>query len=160
MWLLIPLTLLPQYLMGERGAAPVFGPDTSTGLVPLWHVLAYYALFFAFGALAYGRRNRAGTPVIEAAGRGSMFILPVTFLVVFPVALVLTFESHGWLTASVAQVIYTWAMIFGLLFACGGFVFLVVMGKMWFKEAKSRFQNPRTRIPSSWMSVIATTLMG
>ena len=115
MWLLIPLTLLPQYLMGERGAAPVFGPDTSTGLVPLWHVLAYYALFFAFGALAYGRHNRAGTPVIEAAGRGSMFILPVTFLVVFPVALVLTFESHGWLTASVAQVIYTWAMIFGLL---------------------------------------------
>ena len=75
MWLLIPLTLLPQYLMGERGAAPV----------------------------------------IEAAGRGSMFILPVTFLVVFPVAVVLTFESHGWLTASVAQVIYTWAMIFGLL---------------------------------------------
>ncbi|MGZ0220349.1 MAG: hypothetical protein ACKVIY_15180, partial [Acidimicrobiales bacterium] len=64
---------------------------------------------------AYGRHNRAGTPVIEAAGRGSMFILPVTFLVVFPVALVLTFESHGWLTASVAQVIYTWAMIFGLL---------------------------------------------
>jgi hypothetical protein len=52
------------------------------------------------------------------------------------------------------------AMIFGLLFACGGFVFLVVMGKMWFKEAKCRFQNPRTRIPSSWMSVIATTLMG
>ena len=34
MWTMIPLTLFPQLLMGEGGAYPVFGPDTSDDLVP------------------------------------------------------------------------------------------------------------------------------
>ena len=114
MWVLIPLTLLPQLAMGERGAAPTFGPDTSIGVVPLWHVLAYYGIFFGFGALAYARKTPTSRPVIEIVGRGWMIILAVTVLVVFPVALGFTFDGD-WFVASILQVLYTWAMIFGLL---------------------------------------------
>ncbi len=114
MWVLIPLTLLPQFAMGEQGEVPTFGPDTSIGVVPLWHVLAYYAVFFGFGALAYARKTPAGKPVIEVVGRGWMIILAVTVLVVFPVALGFTFDGD-WYLASILQVSYAWAMIFGLL---------------------------------------------
>ncbi len=60
MWMLIPLTVLPQLLMGDRGELRVFGPDTSTGWVPEWHVLAYYAVFFVFGSLLFDRSGRSG----------------------------------------------------------------------------------------------------
>ena len=46
---LIPLTMIPQSLMGL--VVPGFGPDTSLGLLPMPHILLYYALFFFFGAL-------------------------------------------------------------------------------------------------------------
>ncbi len=47
-WLL-PLTLLGQLCMVQS-----FGPDTSAGLIPWPPVLAYYAIFFGFGAVLYG----------------------------------------------------------------------------------------------------------
>ena len=47
MWSLLPLTLLPHFLMGSSGDIPVFGPDTSTGLVPTSHVFVYYGIFLA-----------------------------------------------------------------------------------------------------------------
>ncbi|MEM7337077.1 MAG: acyltransferase family protein [Actinomycetota bacterium] len=43
------LSVLPQLAMRE----PIFGPDTSDGLLPAPHVLAFYATFFAFGAVAF-----------------------------------------------------------------------------------------------------------
>ncbi|MBD3268277.1 acyltransferase family protein, partial [bacterium] len=55
LWL-IPLTLLPQWYMSN----PVFGPDTSVGLLPLPHVLLFYAMFFGFGALYYFSNDTAG----------------------------------------------------------------------------------------------------
>ena len=36
-----------------RLVVPGFGPDTSSGLLPMPHVFLYYALFFAFGALHF-----------------------------------------------------------------------------------------------------------
>jgi len=49
-WLwLLPLTLLAQLCMVQT-----FGPDTSAGLIPWPPVLAYYAIFFGFGAVLYG----------------------------------------------------------------------------------------------------------
>ena len=48
LWL-VPLTMVPQAFMGAGGASPIFGPDTSAGLLPIPHVLAYYAIFFGFG---------------------------------------------------------------------------------------------------------------
>ena len=44
MWLLVPLTLLPQLGMAGGGAYPMFGPDTNTGLLPSLHVLSYRVL--------------------------------------------------------------------------------------------------------------------
>lgn len=124
MWLMIPLTLLPQLSMGDGGRIPVFGPDTSIGWIPLWHVLAYYALFFAFGALLYGRTGRSGAPRVETLGKWWWAILPATLLLVFGTALYFTYDpsvaewlppEDAWLIASVLQVLYAWGMCIGLI---------------------------------------------
>lgn len=115
-WLLVPVTVVPQLAMGGGGDFPVFGPDTSTGLWPAAHVLAYYGLFFAFGALAYDRRDRSGRLLIDTVGRRWPAWLPVTVVVILPLGLWLTFVVDGsWLLASAAQVAYTWAMCFALI---------------------------------------------
>jgi peptidoglycan/LPS O-acetylase OafA/YrhL len=115
LWALIPITLAPQLLMGEGGDTRVFGPDTSTGWIPVWHVLAYYAVFFAFGALAYGRIDRRGGELIGAVGRWWTLQL-VAASAVFAVALDLTFDPESsWLLASIAQVAFAWLTIFGLV---------------------------------------------
>ena len=59
LWL-IPLTMIPQWFMGDGGTSPIFGPDTSTGILPIPHVFAYYAIFFGFGALYFGFDDRSG----------------------------------------------------------------------------------------------------
>ena len=117
MWSMVPLTIVPQLSMGEGGAYPVFGPDTSDGLVPLPHVLAYYATFFAFGALMYRREGRTGTPLVDTVGRPWWLFLPVSFLIVLPAGLAFTFEPEifSWPVASVLQVLYAWGMCFGLI---------------------------------------------
>ena len=116
-WLLVPVTVIPQLAMGGGGDFPVFGPDTATGFWPPAHVLAYYGLFFAFGALIYDRRNRSGDRLlIDAVGRHWFAWLPVTAVVILPLGLGLTFAEDGsWPLASVAQVAYTWAMCFALI---------------------------------------------
>ncbi len=117
MWSMIPLTIVPQLYMGGGGAYPVFGPDTSDGLVPLPHVLAYYATFFAFGALMYRRRGRSGLELVDTIGSRWWLFLPVSFLIVLPAGLVFTFEPElfSWPAASVLQVAYAWGMCFGLM---------------------------------------------
>jgi len=119
MWALIPLTLLPQLAMGEGGANPTFGPDTSTGLLPIPHVLAYYAVFFAFGSLLYGRRRGEKGLLVDAIGGWWIIMLPIAVFVVFPQAMRFTFDvfDRSWRLASIAQVAYTWAMIVGLMAA-------------------------------------------
>ena len=117
MSLLIPLTLLPQFGMAGGGAYPMFGPDTDTGLLPPIHLLAYYAAFFAFGALAYGRRDREGALLADTLGRRWPFVLPVTVLVVLPTGLAVTFlpEIRSWEASQVLQVIYAWGMCLGMI---------------------------------------------
>ena len=51
-WLLVPLAVAPQYAMHEQA----FGPDTADSLIPAGRVLAYYAIFFAFGVF-FRQRN-------------------------------------------------------------------------------------------------------
>ncbi len=117
MWSIVPFTLLGQWLMGERGENPVFGPDTSLGLIPLPHVFGYYALFFVFGALLFDRSNRKGEFLVDTLGRRWRIILPVAVLVVFPLALSFTFagENPSWELATAAQGAYTWMMSIGLI---------------------------------------------
>ncbi|WP_165075941.1 acyltransferase family protein [Paludisphaera rhizosphaerae] len=119
LWL-IPLTMLPQWLMGDG----VFGPDTSSGILPIPHVLAYYAIFFGFGALDYAYDD-------HAARVGSRWGLPlaIALLVVFPLGMALT---TGWpeplaatfggldpsqrrLLSTALQAAYPWLMTFGLM---------------------------------------------
>jgi len=61
--------------MGDWGEIPVFGPDASTGLIPLPRTLAHYAVFFAFGALLYRRPKREGGLLVETLGRWWMVLL-------------------------------------------------------------------------------------
>ncbi len=126
-WLLSPVglavpilaTLFPQGLMGASNAG--FGPDTSIGLLPVPHVLLYYALFFGFGALycdCGDAENRLG--------RGWRWVLPVTLVLVFPLALEFGTGTWGfreaWLPARyhgpaavVLQTLYAWLMSFACM---------------------------------------------
>jgi peptidoglycan/LPS O-acetylase OafA/YrhL len=122
MWVLIPLTVIPQLAMGGGGEVPAFGPDTSTDLIPIPHVLVYYGVFFAFGALMYGRRNRRGGSLIDTFGSRWKLTLPLTVAIVFPVSLGLTFEGGSWPIASLSQVVYTWLMIGALVGAFRAFL--------------------------------------
>ena len=55
---LVPLTALTQSVMFAGIVIPGFGPDTSGGLLPIPHVVAYSAIFFAFGAMVTLRPER------------------------------------------------------------------------------------------------------
>jgi len=117
---LVVATWPGQYLMGEQGAFRVFGPDTSTGLVPEPHVLGYYALFFAFGVVAFDTRGRGGGELADTLGRHWRITLPTTLVIVFPLSLHATFgsDSEGqwaWWAASLLQAAFTWAMILALI---------------------------------------------
>ncbi len=113
LWL-VPLTMGPQWFMAERGAIPEFGPDTSTALLPMPHLLAYYAVFFFFGALYHDCGDREGR-----VGRRWAVALPVALLIVFPVGLVLgliprTSVGHH-LVSGFMQTLFAWMMVFALM---------------------------------------------
>lgn len=115
---LVPLTMLPQSIMGTM--FPTFGPDTSVGLLPMPHVLFYYAIFFGFGALYYDNRDEEGR-----LGRWWMFTLPISLVILFPIGYELTYGGLGfkeWFAEplrqplSVAlQSLYAWLMTCGLI---------------------------------------------
>jgi hypothetical protein len=118
LWL-IPLTILPQSMMGLL--FPNFGPDTSAGLVPMPQVMFYYAIFFFFGAIYFDCDDQQGH-----VGRWWRYTLPVALLLVFPIGLELTTGGLGfgtqWLdpelhrpVSVVSQVVYVWLMTFGLM---------------------------------------------
>ena len=120
LWL-IPLTMIPQWFMGESGASPIFGPDTSTGLLPIPHVFAYYAIFFGFGTAYFGLDDRSGR-----VGERWWLPLSVGLLVILPLGLALT---EGWtgpagyelaplprrLLSVALQAAYPWLITFGLM---------------------------------------------
>ena len=102
---LIPLTLLPQWFMGEGEI--YFGPDTSTGILPQPHVLVYYGLFFAFGALYFEADDTD-----FRVGRQWWLLLPLALLIAFPVWVV-TIGNHS--AGAVIQALYVWIMSFGMM---------------------------------------------
>ena len=118
-WLAIPATLLPQLLMHE----PIFGPDTSDGPVPNPVVLAYYALFFAFGAFCYRRS-------IVVSRRWAIALIP-TLTVIFLSGLVFLYETPApWAAyvSAVFQATYAWLMCFGLM---GLFRWIAARERFW-----------------------------
>ena len=125
-FLLIPITLLPQFFMGL--VTPVFGPATSAGILPAPHILFYYGIFFAFGALYYDCDDEEGH-----VGKRWWLTLPLGLLIVFPLGVDFTFGSYGWreqllpedqfrLASVIFQATYAWLMTFGLM---GAFRFLL-----------------------------------
>lgn len=114
LWL-VPLTMLPQWFM----QAATFGPDSSVGLLPIPSVLAYYAIFFFFGAMYWDMDDTSGK-----LGRRWYIHLPLALLIIFPIGLDLvsgTFgifppiadESTRVLAGGLFQAAFAWLMTFG-----------------------------------------------
>ena len=102
---LLPISLIPQWFQGLE--MPAIGPDTSTGILPLPHILAYYLCYFAFGALYYDADDTTGR-----LGKRWWLLLPVSVLILFPACLV-TMTNRS--AATPVQAAYTWGMAFGLM---------------------------------------------
>ncbi len=50
-------------MMFAGNVVPAFGPDASAGLLPIPRVLAYFAIFFGFGAIVYLTPGKGAGPV-------------------------------------------------------------------------------------------------
>lgn len=122
LWL-VPLAMVPQHFMHLRGAIPGFGPDTSTGLLPMPHVLLYYSVFFAFGALAFCAHGQDAK-----FGRFWWLSLLLAFLIL-PIALMFAYnpvqastiiesEAARKLASNLMQVLFAWLATFGMLGLC------------------------------------------
>lgn len=120
LWL-VPLTMSAQWFMGTGGESAIFGPDTSTGLLPIPHVFAYYAIFFGFGAIYYHHDDPTG----EVGGHwwlplalGLFVLLPLGTALgqgwTGPASLGLTSESRRILSVAI-QASYPWLITFGLM---------------------------------------------
>jgi peptidoglycan/LPS O-acetylase OafA/YrhL len=109
--LAIILTLLPQFCMAVPvfpGSPPgIIGPDTSMGILPKPHVLAYYAVFFFFGTIYYRNHDTSAR-----LGAGWRLWLPLALLVLFPAALN-TLDNR--LLNTPLQVVYNWMMALGMM---------------------------------------------
>ena len=125
LWLL-PLTMVPQALMGLLPGASQFGPDTAIGFIPAPHILVYYAVFFGFGVLYFDCDDTD-----NRLGRWWWITLPVTIGVVLPLALDFATGDFGYreqlvparyyrLFSVALQAVFAWGMTFGLIGLCRG----------------------------------------
>jgi peptidoglycan/LPS O-acetylase OafA/YrhL len=119
----VPITAVLQQRMHVGSWPPGFGPETSTGVIPLMPVLFYYAVFFAFGAMFFCIKGPQ-----ERLGRFWWLSMPLAF-VLLPIMLVLAFMpplAQGPLANldtrrvlfNVVQAAYAWLMTLGVLGAC------------------------------------------
>ena len=104
LWL-IPITMVPQVFMGIF--SPDFGPDTSIGLLPQPHLLAYYGIFFFAGAFCQDHDGEG-----SRLGRFWWLMLPLALAVALPAGKLIKSEP---MLSGVFQVTYAWAMSFGLI---------------------------------------------
>ena len=122
LWL-VPLTALAQSGMFSGLYIPGFGPDTSAGLLPIPFVLAYYAIFFFFGALVYVTPTAS-----ERLGGGWWALLPLAFAI-FPAAIaVSTMNPSGYelvgdeltrrMISPLGQALFCWLMVLGSVGLC------------------------------------------
>jgi len=114
---LVPLglvgLLLAPIVAAMRMTDPVFGADYSDGLIPNDGVLFYYACFFAFGAMAYGRTTPGGTALIDAVGRFWALHLFVATFVFYPAGHALM--NDNWNVSAVLQIAFAWSFVFAML---------------------------------------------
>jgi Acyltransferase family/Ankyrin repeats (3 copies) len=117
--LLVPITMFPVSYMTAQSW--MFGPDTSMGILPMWHVFVFYAIFFAFGALYFDCQDTE-----RRLGDSWRWVLPTALLVVFPIGIefnsgMLGFREYllpsgFYRGASVfCQALYAWMMAFSCI---------------------------------------------
>ncbi len=128
-WLwLIPITLFPQLLNGLGGmgmGVDVIGPDTFGGLIPWPPQLIYYAIFFGFGAICFGREEFDQSMGLRWQ---ACFILsiPALLLAMYWIVLRNAAFKMGWngnqseiiwyhFLTNLCQVFYVWLMVFGFI---------------------------------------------
>ena len=104
-WWLVAASCVPQLVMGMSMAGG-FGPDTSLGILPRPHLLAFYACFYFFGVATF-----AAEGLDTRLGRHWKLLLP-TAIALF-VAGIATMNDR--LLAGVLQPAYAWAMSLGLI---------------------------------------------
>jgi peptidoglycan/LPS O-acetylase OafA/YrhL len=110
-WWLVAASCVPQLVMGMSMAAG-FGPDTSFGILPRPHLLAFYACFYFFGVATF-----AAEGLDTQLGRHWKLLLPTAIaLLVAGIA-----TMHDRLLASVLQPAFAWAMSLGLIGLCARF---------------------------------------
>lgn len=116
LWL-VPLTMVPTW-----GMQSGFGPDTSMSIIPMPHVLLYYILFFFFGVFYFDCDDR-----VSQVGGSWRWSLPLTLLVVFPLALEFAHGTLGVRDALLPKAAHRWASVFlqaifawGMCFGCIG----------------------------------------
>ncbi|MFM7244955.1 MAG: acyltransferase family protein [Planctomycetaceae bacterium] len=104
-WWLVAISCVPQLVMCMSMTAG-YGPDTSCGILPRPHVLAFYACFYFFGAATF-----AAEGLDTRLGRYWKVLLPAGIALL--VAGLATINDR--LLASVLQPAYAWAMSLGLI---------------------------------------------
>ena len=105
-WWMVPVTLLPQLLMGTMTPRMHFGPDTSIGILPQPHLLVYYAIFFGFGMSVFISGAKA-----DRLGRWWPWHLLGACLC-FPAALATMANP---VVTAVPQILFAWLMCFGFI---------------------------------------------
>jgi len=104
-WWLMAASCVPQVVMCMSMTA-AYGPDTSFGILPRPHVLAFYACFYFFGVATF-----AAEGLETRLGRHWKLLLP-TALALF-VAGIATLNDRP--LASVLQPAFAWTMSIGLI---------------------------------------------
>ncbi|MFM8290292.1 MAG: acyltransferase family protein [Planctomycetia bacterium] len=104
-WWLVAISCVPQLVMGMSMTAG-YGPDTSFGILPQPHVLAFYACFYFFGVATF-----AAEGLDTRLGRHWKLLLP-TALALFVAGIA---TMHDRPLAGVLQPAFAWAMSLGLI---------------------------------------------
>jgi len=104
-WWLVAASCLPQVVIG-MSLTGFYGPDTSLGLLPTPHLLAFYACFYFFGVATF-----AAEGIDTRLGRRWKLLLPAA-VAIGGVGLA-TMNDRA--LATVLQPAYAWTMSLGLI---------------------------------------------
>ncbi len=103
---LVPLTLVFQSFMTKQ-----WGPETFSSIFIPWYLLAYYAVFFSFGALYFQYRDNFGEDTRHWWIELTIATVALTSLGQF----LMSSEALPKLANDTVTVLFAWMMIFGLI---------------------------------------------
>lgn len=110
-WLLVPASILPQYLMREG----MIGADGSPGLIPIPHVFGYYLVFYLFGVFFYQKRIEVRRWWSAGLVPAILVAMPAGYLMLDPESMGITPSNAVRGTAAAIGAVYTWLACLGWL---------------------------------------------